>query len=211
MRDAKPTFFTSDWHLGHAECLVFDQRPFTDVDHMHRVLINNYNSIVPPHGICYFLGDIGVSSSETAQKVLAQLNGTKVLILGNHDKKSNAMYKCGFDVVLNSASIWLGDYEVTLTHCPLRGLFREDITGMKNAKAGDLWHGESKQIKFSIENHGQFHLHGHIHSGPANKKSKSIGRQMDVGVCANKYRPVSLSEIESWIHRVTSLESSVKT
>lgn len=201
MKDRKPIFFTSDWHIGHANSLVFDARPFRNVEHMHQVLINNYNANVPEDGICYFLGDIGVSSSEMVKSVMNQLNGTKVLILGNHDKRMSAMYKCGFDVVLNSASLWIAGHEVTMTHCPLRGLFREDISNMHNAIDGDLWHGESKQLEYSIPDRSQFHLHGHIHSPNKGRSQKILGKQYDVGVPANKYIPVSISIIESWISK----------
>jgi calcineurin-like phosphoesterase family protein len=63
------------------------------------------------------------------------------------------------------------------------------------------WHGEHKQIAFSCEDEGQFHLHGHIHSGPANDKKRTDKRQLDVGAPGNNYRPLSISEVESWIVR----------
>lgn len=140
-----------------------------------------------------------MTNSELLTKLIAKLNGTKVLILGNHDKGHNAMYSCGFDVVLNSATLWIAGREVTMSHCPLRGVFREDVTGMRGAVEGDNWHGESKHKQYSVDDHGQFHLHGHIHSGPANNKPKIEDRQFDVGMPANDYRPVSISVIESWI------------
>ena len=135
-------FLTSDWHIGHENCLKFDSRPFNNLDHMHRVLINNYNASVKDGDVCYFLGDIGVSSTEKTKEVISQLNGTKVLVLGNHDGGVNAMYSCGFDVVIYSASIVVAKEIVTMSHCPLPGLFREDTTGMKGAVPGENWHGE---------------------------------------------------------------------
>jgi calcineurin-like phosphoesterase family protein len=195
----KSIHFTSDWHIGHENSIKFDQRPFTDLDHMHRVLVNNYNAQVPKDGVCYFLGDIGLSSSEKAKQIISQLNGVKIAIKGNHDKGDQALYDIGFDVVMNIAILYIAGERVTLSHCPLRGVFREDVTGMRNTVEGELWHGESRHKPYSVEDEGQFHLHGHIHSGPANKKLHIDGRQMDVGVPANKYRPVHISAIESWI------------
>jgi calcineurin-like phosphoesterase family protein len=202
----KPIFFTSDWHIGHANSIVFDDRPFKDLDHMHQVLINNYNAVVPEDGICYHLGDVGMANVETLSGVLSQLNGTKVLVLGNHDGNVNRMYRLGFDVVLYGATLYIAGEEVTLTHCPLRGIFREDITGMRGVVDGDLWHGEHKQIRFSTEDRGQFHLHGHIHSSKANGKLTKDGKQWDIGVCANDYRPVSISKVESWISKYKQKE-----
>ena len=66
----KNTYFTSDWHVGHKNCLKFDSRPFKDLDHMHRVLINNYNSTVTNNDVCYFLGDMGLGKGELLKKVI---------------------------------------------------------------------------------------------------------------------------------------------
>lgn len=189
-------YFTSDWHVGHANVLVYDQRPFRDLPHMHRVLINNYNATVRPEDLCFFLGDMGLGKGDLLQSVISELQGTKVLILGNHDKGATAMHRIGFDIVLNAATLEIAGQLVTMTHCPLRGVWREDTTDMRGAAEGDMWHGEHKQQRFSTENTGQFHLHGHTHKGP---EERTLGRQWDVGVRANDYRPISISAIESWI------------
>jgi calcineurin-like phosphoesterase family protein len=157
------TFFTSDWHIGNSNVIRLSNRPFRDVEHMHQVLINNHNNTVPPDGIIYCLGDMLQSSIEVCTEVISQMNGTKILLMGNHDPSATRALRCGFDVVLNSAGIVIGKEHVTMSHCPLRGVFREDVTGMKGAVEGENWHGESRHWKFSIQDFGQFHLHGHIH------------------------------------------------
>lgn len=199
MNDRKLIFFTSDWHIGHERAIELDSRPFRDADHMGRVLVNNFNSTVPKDAITYFAGDMGMHCKNKTRDIVAQLNGTKVFILGNHDLGMNAMYAMGFDVVLNAAMLIVAGEKVTISHCPLRGVWREDTTGMKGANDGDNWHGEYKQHRFSIEDNGQFHLHGHIHSPNHGKSQKILGKQYDIGVVANGYRPVSISVIESWI------------
>lgn len=192
-------YFTSDWHIGHANVLIYDKRPFKDLDHMHRVLINNYNATVGEQDICYFLGDMGLGKGDTLRKVVSELNGTKVCILGNHDKGATAMHRLGFDVVLQMASIEVAGKLLTMTHCPLRGVWREDCSNMKGAAPGDNWHKEWKHGPlFSLEDFGQYHLHGHTHKGP---EERILDRQFDVGVRANNYRPVSISVIESWISK----------
>lgn len=201
MRNKKLVYFTSDTHYGHTNSIMFDKRPFRDLAHMHSVLINNYNSTVPKDGICYFLGDFGILETAKAIEIVEQLNGIKVMILGNHDKGINAMYNIGFDIVLNAAELWIARERVTMSHCPLRGVFREDVSDMKGAEEDDNWHGESKHLEFSVADNGQFHLHGHIHSPNGGKSIKMLDRQMDIGVVANNYRPVSISAIESWISK----------
>lgn len=206
--ERKGIYFTSDLHIGHANVLVFDQRPFRDLDHMHEVLINNYNSTVKD-GVCYFLGDIGLGKSELVKNVISRMSGTKCLILGNHDKGVEAMYKVGFDVVLHGATMQIAGERVTLSHCPLLGVYREKCEDMKGSQTGENWHGESrlKQRIFTTTNEGQFHLHGHIHSPNGGKSKKILGRQMDVGVAANGYKPVNISVIESWIAK-TKIEET---
>lgn len=199
MKDRRPTFFTSDLHIGHENVLQYDARPFRTLKEMHEALISRFNATVPKDGITYFLGDVGLTSGTIVHSVISQMNGQKVLILGNHDKGLNAMYKAGFDVVQNSCVIYIASQRVTMSHCPLRGVWREDVSGMKGASEGENWHGEHKQGRFSVADEGQFHLHGHIHSPNGGKSERILGKQFDVGVVANKYRPVSISEIESWI------------
>lgn len=201
MKNVTPIFFTSDWHVGHANSIVYDDRPFRDLDHMHATLIKRFNACVPKNATTYFLGDAGYK--DAIREVVPKLNGTLVLIVGNHDPKRNACYSLGFDVVLNSAQLLIQNEIVSLSHCPLRGVVREDVTGMKGAKPGECWHGESRHQQFSVENHGQFHFHGHTHKKP---KERFLGRQCDVGVVANNYFPFSLGMAESFIMKTKKME-----
>jgi calcineurin-like phosphoesterase family protein len=199
----KGIFFTSDWHIGHANSIIFDKRPFNDLDDMHESLIKRYNASVKNTDVCYFLGDIGLVKGDVIKSVISRLNGTKVLVLGNHDANTYSMYEKGFDVVINSFVFYIGTKRISASHCPLPGIKREDVTGMRVATEGENWHGESKnQMFMSFDNTVDFHLHGHIHSGSHNNKDKYTDKQMDVGVVANNYRPVSISEVESWVNKL---------
>lgn len=198
MIDRRTTFFTSDWHIGHNNVIKYSNRPFKDVDHMARILINNFNSTVPKTGITYFLGDMGFTQGDALKNVVSQLNGLKILILGNHDKGVEAMYKQGFDAVMYGATLFIAGQIVTLSHCPLLGIWREDMTKMEKPR-GTFWHGDDRNQKFSTVDRGQFHLHGHVHSPNGGRSEKILNKQYDVGVDANGFRPVSISTIESWI------------
>lgn len=199
MSDKRNIYFTSDWHIGSESVIKYSNRPFVNSEEMHKSLIRRYNSIVGNTDICYFLGDMAFCGTEETKEVMDQLNGTKILILGNHDRKMYSMANSGFDVVMNSGSLYVTGELVTFTHCPLRGVFREDTTGMNGAMAGENWHKEKKHTQFSIENQGQFHLHGHLHAPNNGKSEVKVGRQWDIGVDGNNYTPVSMSQIESWI------------
>lgn len=212
MKNRKPIFFTSDLHIGHENVVHFSKRPFKNLEDMHKTLIRNYNSVVPENGVCYFLGDIGLCNGDIIRKVISQMNGTKVLILGNHDKGMNGMYNLGFDVVMYGTTLQICQQRVTMSHCPLLGVYREDTTGMRGGVEGENWHGESKDSRkpYTIIDQGQFHLHGHIHSPNGGKSKRILGRQMDVGVDAHNFRPVSISQVESWIVKVLNDEKKSK-
>lgn len=194
------TFVTSDWHVGHAKAIGYDHRPFADLEDMHRVLINNYNATVGNNDVCYFLGDIGFR--DEGFDIIPRLKGTKVCVLGNHDKSKGRMLEMGFDLVLNGVMTTIGENIITMTHCPLRGVFREgsinqDGEVMRNFNPLENWHGEAKHQVYSMPDFGQFHLHGHTHKRKENDVIS--GRQWDIGVVGNGYRPVSFSQVESWI------------
>lgn len=212
MANRKRIFWSSDLHIGHAGVIKFSNRPFRDVDHMHQILLNNFNAMLTDHTVLYILGDVGLCSSDIMSKFIRQLKGTKVLVLGNHDKKLNAMYNIGFDVVLNNATMQIAGEIVSMSHCPLLGVFREDTTNMRGSDGTENWHGESrkKARPFTMVDNGQFHLQGHIHSPNGGKSRRELHRQYDIGVDSNNYRPVSISQIESWIARVKQKENNWK-
>src|SRR5690349_6114561 len=87
-------YFSSDWHLGHANIIKYDNRPFKDVEEMNSVIINNHNSIVKPEDEFYFLGDFCMGDHSKAEGYLQRINGKKYFIRGNHDKKQTIdLYK----------------------------------------------------------------------------------------------------------------------
>ena len=140
-------YLTSDWHIGHEKVLEMSNRPFKDMEHMKRVLINNYNSTVREGDVCYFLGDMGWNRADVLREVIGQLNGTKILIQGNHDKNG---LSC-FDLVLQGAKIKIGGKIVTLSHYPLLGVKREDTAGMRESTGEENWHGEPKYLDIGFE------------------------------------------------------------
>lgn len=83
------TFLISDTHFGHKGVTEFLRndgsklRPFSTVEEMDEALIENWNSIVRPEDKVYHLGDFCINRK--ALKIGHKLNGTKILIKGNHD------------------------------------------------------------------------------------------------------------------------------
>lgn len=84
-------YFTSDLHLGHRGIIAMRNRPFADVEEMNRILIANFNAVVHKDDTVYILGDLAHHMQvEDINKIIGKLNGRKILIKGNHDKKYDA-------------------------------------------------------------------------------------------------------------------------
>lgn len=203
----KKTWFTSDWHVGHNSVLKFCEGTrghIRDIDHMHEVLIHNYNTNVKPDDTCYFLGDFAFKGVQYGEGVLKQLHGKKILIRGNHDKGHQSLKNMGFDAVIDSFEIKISGLYITASHFPLSGIKREKCEVFRNHKEGETWHGEFKYTDefLVLPDRGQdIHLHGHIHSPNRGLSEKICGKQYDVGVDANNLTPVSLNHIVKQMHR----------
>jgi calcineurin-like phosphoesterase family protein len=82
-------FTISDTHFDQVSMLTFVNsdgskvRPFTTVEEMDETMVDNWNRIVKRDDKVYHLGD--VSMTKKGLEILSRLNGTKVLIKGNHD------------------------------------------------------------------------------------------------------------------------------
>ena len=97
------TYFTSDTHFGHKNIIKYCDRPFYDVRTMNRELIRRWNEVVKEDDMVYHLGDFAFLSIVEAAAVVRQLNGFKILVRGNHDRKSQVMSEMGFDIVTDKA------------------------------------------------------------------------------------------------------------
>ena len=100
-------YFSADTHYFHANILKYCNRPFKDLDEMHHILIENHNKIVSKTDVIAYVGDMFLCDPQMAQTVLQQLNGYKILFLGNHDRASIKTFKeIGFNEVFKKAADW---------------------------------------------------------------------------------------------------------
>lgn len=113
-------YYISDLHLGHANIIRFDKRPFKTVDEMDRKLIENWNNTVGKNDTVYVLGDMVWGIAPAWGKYLEQLKGDIVLITGNHDLKSfPANLKRYFQDIKPYKEIRDGDSHVIMSHYPI--------------------------------------------------------------------------------------------
>lgn len=167
-------FFTSDLHLGHENILRFMDRPFSSVEEMDEVLIDNYDSMVTDKDTVYILGDLSFRADMALMnKKFARLRGKKHLIIGNHDKYSRYntnLFRemCDYKLIIHERQ------RIAMMHYPL--------------------------LEWNFQRYGSLMLHGHIHSdGAYNEENRKNGiLRYDVGVDANRYYPVSLEQIKDF-------------
>lgn len=83
-------WITSDLHFGHANIMKFcpvTRAGFRDVDHMNECMIQEWNAQVQPEDEVFILGDVAFLPAPKAANIMRRLNGAKILIEGNHDRK----------------------------------------------------------------------------------------------------------------------------
>lgn len=186
-------WLTSDLHLGHANILKYNDRPYESVDEMDDALVKGINERVGRDDQLWILGDVAMGRAKvgTVGCFLAQVSCREVhLILGNHDPRDRR------DELLAAGFASVSDYEELFW-------WKDGVEGSKKRPVRVVlshypfasWNGSA---------HGASMLHGHIHSqGPAYNESQVAQglRRYDVGVDANGYAPVLLDDVMAYTSR----------
>jgi calcineurin-like phosphoesterase family protein len=114
------TFVCSDSHFSHRGIVKFlrednvtKERPWDTIEEMDEALVKNWNSVVRPTDTVYHLGDVVINRS--ALPILGRLNGTKILVKGNHDVFRAEEYLEYFKDIRGSAVL----NNLVMTHIPL--------------------------------------------------------------------------------------------
>ena len=196
MKEQRRVWFTSDWHLGHANILKFEPGrarvlKCTTIEEHDAALLARYNALVKPYDIVYVLGDVGFRDAKSVTNHVMQMNGTKHLIMGNHDRLSDEQYRrMGFASVTREMLIKLGGIYLRLSHYPYReGWLREMYRFLSG---GHILRDRHKRPTRD----NKWLLHGHIHSRAI---AIPYHRQIHIGVDTWQYRPVSWEQINSVI------------
>jgi calcineurin-like phosphoesterase family protein len=106
-------YFIADTHFQHKNILKYEGllRPFKDLEEHDNEIVKRWNGKVGPMDKVYVLGDFSFGDVSIAGK----LNGTKVLVLGNHDYEPTEEYLKYFKKVY--AAVNYKGY--LLTHIPI--------------------------------------------------------------------------------------------
>ena len=159
---------------------------------MDERLIENYNSVVNNFDTVIFVGDVFFCNYPTAKDIMSRLNGTKILVRGNHDSEPSTMYKLGFDFVCENMRMKIGKTRVNVCHYPYlkkpwNHYFKYLIDKNYKYKANSYKR---------IPDDGLFLIHGHTH-----RTEQIQGREINVCVEAWDYKPVPITNISSLIDR----------
>ena len=134
------TYYISDLHFGHKNVLAYDNREFSSIEEHDKALIDNWNSVVGTDDDVWVLGDISWYPPMKTIGLVEQLNGTKHLCVGNHDKKllKNKDVRSLFCEIVYYKEIEISDdCGIVLCHYPIPC--------------------------YNHHFHGWYHLYGHVH------------------------------------------------
>ena len=139
------TWVTSDLHFGHKNIMSFcpesRARFRNDVTYMNEAMVKEWNDLIAPEDTVYILGDVAFMSGSDAGRTVMRLNGTKILVEGNHDRKTlqDATFRNAFAEVHKYLDINYNGTKVVMFHYPI--------------------------AEWDQMHRGSVHLHGHLHGG----------------------------------------------
>jgi calcineurin-like phosphoesterase family protein len=164
---------------------------------MNEALVVNWNSVVKPEDVVYYLGDFSLAF-RAIELYSHRLNGTKYLVPGNHDlchtynKRSRTeggidkwikKYEDhGWIVLPEQTSLNIpGVANVQMCHHPFSGDYPSED-------------GYDKYAKWRPKDDGRWLICGHVH-----EKFKVKDRMINVGIDSWGMKPVSIEDVSKII------------
>lgn len=165
------TWVTSDLHFGHNNimnfCPVTRARYKNDVDYMNEAMVKEWNEIVAEEDTVYILGDVAFMPAAKAVQYMHRLNGKKILIEGNHDRKAlmDPAFRNCFEEVHKYLWINYNGTQVIMFHYPI--------------------------AEWDQMHRGSVHFHGHLHG---NTSGMEEYRCIDVGMDATGWIVIEMED-----------------
>lgn len=183
-------WFSADIHIDHTNCIHLTGRPFNNVQEMEALIVENINKKVKPDDVLFLVGDVCLGKKASWVRFLSALDCKNIiLIIGNHDKWA-CIPKDMVIAVLEVARLRMYGKTFLVSHYPYRcspwrafwKRLHPSVCSIKRPKDTGLWL-----------------LHGHTHQ--KDRLCDYHPRQLNVGVDANGFAPISGEEIISIIQR----------
>ena len=162
-------FFSADHHAYSKNIIGYCNRPYKNMEEMTEALITNHNSKVGKGDVTYFLGDT-VWGHQNYKDYFKQLNGTKIIILGNHDNEQN--------------------YKKLLIDGIIHGIYKQKGITVEGQY---IWLSHYPHRSWNRSFHGSWHLYGHVHN-----TCPDFGLSTDAGVDKWNFYPVSFEELKEY-------------
>ncbi len=126
-----------------------------DLSYMNNAMVEEWNAKVEPEDLVYILGDVAFMSGSDAGRTMNRLNGKKILIEGNHDRKTlqDATFRNAFEEVHKYLDITYDGHKCVMFHYPI--------------------------AEWDQMHRGALHFHGHLHGGTSGLEKY---RALDVGM-----------------------------
>ena len=161
-------------HLGHE--WMAKHRGFKDSEEHDDHLIKEWNKIVRKKDLTYILGDISMETNRFYHK-LDQLNGKKIVVLGNHDEPRDVRM-----LLLHVETVaGMIDYKgYVLTHCPIHPA---EISFCRGNIHAHIHENKLQEIEY-LSRYGD----------PGEKIEKTLHKYHCVDVGVIDYKPKLLSE-----------------
>ena len=113
------TYVYADPHFSHANIIKYEARPFADVEEMNNTIIKNHNNVITEKDKVFILGDFALANKDKTIDLISQLKGYKILIIGNHDRRSLQFWRnAGFNEVSNHPVV-INNFFI-LSHVPIK-------------------------------------------------------------------------------------------
>lgn len=165
-------YFSGDWHLGHANIIRFDGRPFSNVEEMNETIMKNVMTQLQKGDNLYYVGDFALCRDlrqvEGWMSTLHSSGANLYFIKGNHDKKDTIKLYQKYGVYLGEQKkIEVEGQEIVLNHYAMR-----------------VW---------DKSHHGTWHLYGHSHHS---LKEDMNSLSFDIGINGWGYKLITMEQVE---------------
>jgi calcineurin-like phosphoesterase family protein len=162
-------WITSDLHFGHKNIMGFCHetraRFRNDVNYMNEQMVKEWNDLIAPEDTVYILGDVAFLPAQKAAEYITRCNGSKILIEGNHDRKTlnDPTFRGCFKEVHKYLDVQFNETKVVMFHYPI--------------------------AEWDQMHRGAVHFHGHLHGGSSGMERY---RCVDVGMDATGAIAISM-------------------
>lgn len=161
----KNIYLLADTHFNHQALTdVYNDRPegFTDL------IIDNWAEALSGGGTTIHMGDVIFSCAGDLKHLLEKVQGTKILVKGNHDKRKDNWYLShGFDFICDSFSL--------------------------NTKKGNILFTHEPQLE--LPDKYDYNVHGHTHGNSHRLQSWMMyPKYLELALERTDYKPVALDD-----------------